>query len=194
MLGLILATAVTVKAATVVSHYDRVESKQLVPMLSEVLRFETYEGNAKAHAAQKTWLVVNAHALGFASRLTGKVTEIELPATVKGAPVLGLVVHGDVQTVDAAAWAFAPFSGKADAEYVYGRGSADDKGPLVQALLAMKALERSGARRTHTIRLLVGSEEESSAGEMAGYLKEHAAPDLSLVLDSDFPVVVGEKV
>lgn len=139
MLALILATVVAVKTPTVVKHYDRVESKLLVPMLSEVIRFETYAENAKAHAAQKTWLVVNAHSLGFVSRMAGKVTEIELPASVKGAPVLGLVVHGDVQTVDAAAWSFPPFSGKTDAQYVYGRGAADDKGPLVQALLAMKA-------------------------------------------------------
>ena len=83
MLALILATVVTVKASTVVNHYDRVESKRLVPMLSEVIRFETYAGNAKAHAAQKTWLVVNAYSLGFVSQMSGKVTEIELPASVK---------------------------------------------------------------------------------------------------------------
>jgi succinyl-diaminopimelate desuccinylase len=193
MLALILATAMTVKTADVVSHYDRVESKQMVPMLSEAIRFETYEGNEKAHANQHTWLIIQAHGLGFTSRGAGKILEIELPATVKDAPVLGLVVHGDVQPVDAKAWSFPPFSGKSDANFVYGRGAADDKGPLVQALLAMRALAESKAPRTHTIRLLVGSEEESSASEMSEYLKDHQAPPLSLVLDSEFPVVVGEK-
>src|SRR5213075_2974080 len=86
-----------------------------------------------------------------------------------------------------------PFGGKSDDKYVYGRGSADDKGPLVQALLAMKALKESGVARTHTIRLLVGSREESDADEMPEYLKTHAAPDYSLVLDSAFPLVIGEK-
>jgi succinyl-diaminopimelate desuccinylase len=120
------------------------------------------------------------------------VTEIELPGPA-GAPVLGLVVHGDVQPVDAEAWTFPPFSGLVRDGYVLGRGTADDKGPLVQAMLALKVLKEAGGRRTQTIRLLVGSDEESGSTDMTEYLKNHKAPELSLVLDSAFPVVVGEK-
>ncbi|MFS9670016.1 peptidase M20, partial [Klebsiella pneumoniae] len=69
---------------------------------------------------------------------------------------------------------------------------ADDNGPLVQALLAMKALQESGRPRTRTIRLLVGSDEETTVKDMPSYLATHAAPDLTLVLDAYFPVVVGE--
>ncbi|HJQ38250.1 MAG TPA: Sapep family Mn(2+)-dependent dipeptidase [Thermoanaerobaculia bacterium] len=185
----LLATTLTTK---VLAHYDKHESKRLVPMLSEVIRFPTDENNAEGHAAQKVWLLNTAKQLGFVARDAGKITEIELPGPA-GAPVLGLVIHGDVQPVDADAWSFAPFGGEVKDGYVLGRGAADDKGPLVQALLAMKALKESGAKRTHTIRLLVGSEEESAAGEIAEYLKTHAPPDYSLVLDSEFPVVVGEK-
>ncbi|HJU83581.1 MAG TPA: M20/M25/M40 family metallo-hydrolase, partial [Holophagaceae bacterium] len=110
----------------------------------------------------------------------------------KPAPVLGLVVHGDVQPVDDH-WTIPPFQGAVKDGYVLGRGAADDKGPLVQALLAMKALQEAGAPRTYTIRLMVGSDEESTNLDIADYLKTHAAPDFSLVLDSGFPVVVGEK-
>ncbi len=188
--SLLFAAAMNVR---VQQHYDRVESRQLVPMLTEVLRFPTYEHNDEAIAQQKQWLLKSGAALGFVVRDAGKITEIELPAPIENAPVLGLIVHGDVQPVDADAWSFAPFSGKADETFVYGRGAADDKGPLVQALLAMKSLKESGVARTHTIRLLVGSREESDADEMPEYLKTHAAPDYSLVLDSEFPVVVGEK-
>jgi len=179
--------------AKVQKHYDRVEAKQLVPMLSEVLRFPTYEHNDEAIAQQKAWLMKTGRSLGFVVRDSGKITEVELPAPNAGAPVLGLVVHGDVQPVDLEAWSFPPFGGTFDEKFVYGRGSADDKGPLVQALLAMKALKESGVKRTHTIRLLAGSREESEADEMPEYLKTHAAPDYSLVLDSEFPVVIGEK-
>jgi succinyl-diaminopimelate desuccinylase len=48
-------------------------------------------------------------------------------------------------------------------------------------------------KRTHTIRLLVGSDEESDNLDVKTYLETHAAPDYTLVLDSEFPVVVGEK-
>jgi succinyl-diaminopimelate desuccinylase len=188
-----MVLAATIAAAPLVQRYDAVESKQLVPMLSEVIRFATYEGNAEAHAAQKAWLMKTAADLGFTARDAGKVTEIELAADVPTAPVLGLVIHGDVVTVDEKAWSFPPFEGRVANGHVLGRGAADDKGPLIQALLAMKVLKESGAKRTHTVRLLIGSEEESSAEEMKEYLATHAAPDYSLVLDSEFPVVVGEK-
>ncbi len=125
-------------------------------------------------------------------RNAGLVTEVELPGP-EGAPVLGLVVHGDVQPVNEAEWTFPPFSGVEKNGVVYGRGAADDKGPLVQAMLAMAALKDSGVARTHTIRLLVGSDEESGNLDITSYLKDHKAPELSLVLDSAFPVVVGEK-
>lgn len=190
--SLLLAATVAVKPDAALAHYERHESKQLVPMLSEVIRFRTHEHDAEAHVAQKAWLMQTAKDLGFAARDAGKITEIELPGP-EGAPVLGLVIHGDVQVADAEGWSFDPFGGKVENGYVLGRGAADDKGPLIQALLAMKALEASGLPRTHTIRLLVGSEEESSAAEMPEYLKTHAPPDYSLVLDSEFPVVVGEK-
>jgi predicted dipeptidase len=195
LLAVLLSTTLAAPVARVQKHYDRVEAKQLAPMLSEVLRFATYEGNTDAHAQQKAWLMKTAASLGLTARDAGKVVEIELPAPAKSAPVLGLVVHGDVQPVDFDAWdaRHPPFAGTIENGIVYGRGAADDKGPLVQALLAMKALKESGVRRTHTVRLLVGSTEESDGSEMGEYLKSHAAPDYSLVLDSEFPVVVGEK-
>lgn len=190
MLAYVLAA--TLAAQPALDRYEQHESKHLVPMLVEVLRFPTHQFDLDAHARQKVWLQKAASDLGFTFRDAGKVTEIELPGPA-GAPVLGLVIHGDVVPADPEAWSFAPFEGRVENGYVLGRGAADDKGPLVQALLAMKALEQSGLARTHTIRLLVGSEEESAASEMEEYLKTHAPPDYSLVLDSEFPVVVGEK-
>lgn len=190
--SLILAATVAAKPDAALAHYEKHEAAHLVPMLSEVLRFRTHQFDAEAHAAQKAWLFRVAADMDFVARDAGKITEIELPGP-EGAPVLGLVIHGDVQPAEAEAWSFDPFGGKVENGYVLGRGAADDKGPLIQALLAMRALRESGLSRTHTIRLLVGSEEESSATEMGEYLKTHAPPDYSLVLDSEFPVVVGEK-
>ncbi|HEY0159040.1 MAG TPA: Sapep family Mn(2+)-dependent dipeptidase [Thermoanaerobaculia bacterium] len=193
MLSLILAATLAANTNAVLQHYEEHESEHLVPMLQEVIRFPTHQHNEQAHLDQKEWLKKAAADMKFVFRDAGKVTEIELPGP-EGAPVLGLVIHGDVVDADPDPWSFPPFAGLVSEDgYVLGRGAADDKGPLIQALLAMKALQESGIERTHTVRLLVGSEEESAAGEMAEYLKDHKAPDYSLVLDSEFPVVVGEK-
>lgn len=190
--SLVLAATVASPVDRVLAHYEQNEAKHLVPMLQEVIRFPTTQFDTEAHANQKAWLAKAAEDLGFLSRDAGKITEIELPGPAD-APVLGLVIHGDVVPVDADAWSFPPFEGRVENGYVMGRGAADDKGPLIQALLAMKALKESDLPRTHTIRLLVGSEEESGSTEIAEYLKDHQPPDYSLVLDSEFPVVVGEK-
>ncbi len=188
----VFAATLQTNIAKVTQVYEHDYSSRLVPLLTEVLRFPTAQFEVDGPVAQKAWLAKTAHDLGFTYRDAGLIVEIELPGP-PGAPVLGLMVHGDVQPVDADAWSVAPFSGKADETYVYGRGSADDKGPLVQALLAMKALAQSGVPRTHTVRLLVGSDEESANTDVTTYLKTHPAPDYTLVLDSNFPVVVGEK-
>jgi succinyl-diaminopimelate desuccinylase len=194
LIALLLAAAmVPANVAKVLQRYDRVESKRLVPLLSEVLQFRSVAGNEEAHRDQNAWLLKTANDLGFVARDAGKVVEIDLPAASNTAPILGLVVHGDLQPVEEESWTFPPFAGRVDNGFVYGRGAADDKGPLAQALMAMKSLKESGIKRTHTIRLLVGSDEESGSTDMAEYLKAHSAPDYSLVLDSEFPVVAGEK-
>ena len=160
-----LVLAATVSPAPVLKHYEAHESKKLVPMLSEVIQFPTHQFDPEAHAAQKAWLMKTATDLGFVARDAGKITEIELPDRVAGdAPVLGLVIHGDVQPADAEAWSFYPFSGGVANGYVLGRGSADDKGPLIQALMAMKALAASRIETHAHHPPLVGSEEESAAG------------------------------
>ena len=190
--ALLLAATLQTNVADVTKVYERDYAPRLVPLLSEVLRFPTTQFDTDGHAAQKEWIAKTAHDFGLTYRDAGLIDEIELTGPA-GAPVLGLMVHGDVQPVDADAWSVSPFVGKADDTFVYGRGSADDKGPLVQALLAMKALEQSGIKRTHTVRLLVGSDEESTNTDVTTYLKSHQAPDYTLVLDSGFPVIVGEK-
>lgn len=172
-------------------HYDEHLARRMQPLLEEVIRFPTVQGDASARDAQQAWLMATAASMGFATRDAGKFVEVELPGP-EGAPVLGLVVHGDVQPVEAKAWSIPPFEGVTKNGFVLGRGAADDKGPLVQALLAMKALERAGPARTHTIRLLVGSDEESDNTDVKEYLAANRPPDYSLVLDYVFPVVVGE--
>jgi succinyl-diaminopimelate desuccinylase len=192
LLSVGLAQGARAQSERVRSIYRQKYSSRLIPLLTEALRFPTFQGNDSARDQQQAWLAKVGAGLGLTVRNAGLMTEVDLPGP-ENAPVLGLVVHGDVQPVNAAEWTFPPFSGVEKNGIVYGRGAADDKGPLVQALLTMAALRDSGIHRTHTIRLLVGSDEESTNLDITSYLKDHKAPNLSLVLDSGFPVVVGEK-
>lgn len=190
---LLLGAVVSVQPAPDLQRlYKDRYAGRLEPLLCEVVRFPTVAGNTDAVNEQARWLEQQARRLGLVSRPAGPVTEVELPGP-DGAPVLGLLVHGDVQPPGEGGWSTPPFECSSKDGYIYGRGVADDKGPLVQALLAMATLRDAAAPRTHTVRLLVGSDEESSNQDIATYLKAHQAPDVTLVLDSEFPVVVGEK-
>jgi predicted dipeptidase len=179
-------------ASDCVRIYHQRYAARMTPLVCEAVKFRTEPRNPDAVLQQARWLEEKARQLGFVYRDAGPVTEIELPGPA-GAPVLGLVVHGDVQPAGESEWTVPPFTCTLRDGNLYGRGVADDKGPLVQAMLAMAALRDSGRPRTQTIRLLVGSDEESDNLDMATYLKSHAPPPLTLVLDSEFPVVVGEK-
>ncbi|HET6980670.1 MAG TPA: M20/M25/M40 family metallo-hydrolase, partial [Myxococcaceae bacterium] len=165
---------------------------RLEPLLTEVLAFPTVGTNPDALVAQRQWLARIGPELGFVVRDRETMTEVDLPGP-EGAPVLGLVVHGDLQPVNPSEWTVPPFAATFKKGEVWGRGAADDKGPLVQALLAMAALRSSGLQRTHTVRLLVGTDEERGGEDLDAYKNNYPLPDLSLILDSDFPVVIGEK-
>jgi succinyl-diaminopimelate desuccinylase len=190
---LFLASALNAQSSADLRRaYREHHASKLQPLLCEAVRFPTEAGNGQAVVEQSRWLEQQALSLGLTYRDAGPVTEVEL-AGPSDAPVLGLVVHGDVQPPGETGWTVPPFECTARGGYLYGRGVADDKGPLVQALLALATLKEDPRPRTHTVRLLVGSDEESKNQDFATYLKTHTAPDLTLVLDSEFPVVVGEK-
>jgi acetylornithine deacetylase/succinyl-diaminopimelate desuccinylase-like protein len=144
----------------------------LVPFLRALVAFPTVAGQKGAHEAQKAWLLRAAEASGLVGRDADTFVEIDLPGP-PGAPVMGLVVHGDVVPVVAAAWAFPPFELTEQGDFLQGRGVADDKGPLAVALLVLRTLANAHTPRTHTVRLLVGSTEESSAEDLQRYLATH---------------------
>jgi len=182
----------TAASQAVHDAYDATLAQQLVPLLTEVVKFPTYEGNDQARIAQRDWLAAQAAELGFEFRDAGTMYEVTLPGP-EGAQVLGLLVHGDVVKVEEANWSFPPFDATVVDGMIQGRGVADDKGPLIQALLAMKALADAGPERKVAIRLIVGTAEESTGDDIRTYLETNEAPRLSLVLDSAFPTVIGEK-
>lgn len=58
-----------------------------------------------------------------------------------------LLFNGHLDVVppgDAELWENAPFGGRVDQDYIYGRGAADMKGGNIAALYALKAIQRAG--------------------------------------------------
>ncbi|OUP44949.1 M20/M25/M40 family metallo-hydrolase, partial [Pseudoflavonifractor sp. An187] len=66
-----------------------------------------------------------------------------------------------------------PYQPKVVDGLIYGRGTDDDKGPVVASLLAMKAVKDLGVPLKSNCRLIMGTNEESGSGDIAWYFARH---------------------
>lgn len=113
-----------------------------------------------------------------------------LPST---AETLGILAHVDVvDSGDPASWAHAPW-GEISEGAVWGRGTQDDKGPLVICLHAARALIDLGIPFRKRLRFVVGTMEETDWADMRAWRIEGRVPDYGFTPDGAFPVGNGEK-
>ena len=80
-----------------------------------------------------------------------------------GKDVLGVLAHLDVVPVTKEEWETNPFLLVFKGDKMYGRGTTDDKGPLVASLVAMKMLLDEGFKPKYRVRLIAGCDEESGS-------------------------------
>lgn len=106
---------------------------------------------------------------------------------------LGLFSHLDVVPEGTGWTKTEPYTPLIMDGWIYGRGSADNKGPAVAALYAMKYFKENQIPLHHTLRQFYGCDEERGMEDIAYYLKYHKPPVFSLVPDAAFPVCCGEK-
>ncbi len=110
----------------------------------------------------------------------------------QGDGLIGILGHLDVVPAGDG-WSHDPFTLVCENGMLYGRGVADDKGPTVAALHALKHIAESGEKCNHRIRLIVGCNEENGS-ECIEYYRAHCEiPQASFVPDADFPLINSEK-
>ena len=80
-----------------------------------------------------------------------------------------------------------------EGDYVYGRGTTDDKGPVLEALYAMKLLRDSGVKLNKRVRLIMGCNEETGSKCMAHYNEVEEELSCGFTPDANFPCIHGEK-
>lgn len=107
-------------------------------------------------------------------------------------PLIGILGHIDVVPAGGG-WQTDPFKMVSEDGKVYGRGVADDKGPLVTCLHLLKKFREDNVKFNHRIRLIVGCNEETGSLCLKKYAEVGEIPAVSLVPDSDFPVINSEK-
>lgn len=121
--------------------------------------------------------------------LDGRVAWAEIG---QGDEIVGILGHLDVVPVGEG-WSHDP-KGEICGDRLYGRGAADDKGPTMAALFAMKDLQDSGAPLGRRVRLIFGQSEETGNWSDMEYYRQHAQlPVFGFTPDADFPAIYGEK-
>lgn len=116
---------------------------------------------------------------------------IEFRSPEGGDEYFGIVGHVDV-VPEGFDWTNDPFTMTEKDGYLYGRGTQDDKGPVVACLYALKALKEEGLVPKTNIRLVLGCDEETGPISAQHYVDSCGAPVKGFTPDGDFPLVNGE--
>jgi dipeptidase D len=181
------------------AHYaESTYQEAMLDSLKQLIKFNTVavEGLASTdnpvHQAFKQELAAQAKQLGLDYTDHGYIVIIGLGDSEQR---LGMITHGDVQPATPAKWAKSPFELDLTSEpgKLVGRGTEDDKGPIVNALYAMKSIKDMNIKLNKRIELYVYMAEESDWQPLRQYIKEYSLPQVNITLDSEYPVVTAEK-
>ncbi|KAI3590555.1 Acetylornithine deacetylase/Succinyl-diaminopimelate desuccinylase [Cupriavidus sp. U2] len=185
--------------------YNRVHNQQAVlDSITEMVALRTvrddkvpqHENPAIVAFGKLVERMANDFGLQFRN-VDNRVFEVTLPG--QGKETFGILTHADVVPVVADEWVLDdgtkldPFQVTRVGDYLYGRGTIDDKGSIAAALFAMKTVRESGVPLARTIRLMIETTEETGGDGMKYYRDKTTLPEYNIVLDSKYPAVVAEK-
>lgn len=162
---------------------------ELIATLQKAISFDTSTKEGAVHCLR--WVLDLAQEMGFATHNMDDM--VGWAEYGEGDELVCVLGHLDVVPAGNG-WTKDPFGGEIENGRLYGRGTTDDKGPMMAALYALKAIKDSGIPRKRRIRLLFGTEEETGCEDMKYYV-EHGGelPTLGFTPDGEFPLIHGEK-
>ncbi len=174
--------------------------KEMLQTLSDLVAIPSVVSEAEGDMpfgaeVQKAYdfMMAKAEADGFITKnVDNWGGHIDFPG--KTDDLVAVVGHLDVVPAgDPANWNTDPFKTEIIDGKMYGRGTIDDKGPLLAGYYAVKALKEAGFEPEKTIRVMLGLDEETNWYGMEYYMEREKAPIAGFSPDAEFPVIHGEK-
>lgn len=106
-----------------------------------------------------------------------------------------IIVLGHLDVVPAGCgWTKPPFGAVIENGRLYGRGTTDDKGPILACLFALKEIKDSGISLRKRVRILFGTEEETGCSDIKYYVENGGElPCCGFTPDGEYPLIHGEK-
>ena len=179
--------------------YIHAHSEKLLASLGALVRIPSVEGEpeegapfGREPARCLDEMLALCEKLGFpTSNMDHRVGWCEFGEGEEMVAVLG---HLDVVPAGDGWSESEPFSGEIKNGRIYGRGTMDDKGPMVAAVYALKALKESGFQPKKRIRVIFGTNEETGCSDMAWYGAHGGeTPVMGFTPDGEYPLINGEK-
>ncbi len=109
-----------------------------------------------------------------------------------GEELIGILGHLDIVPATGD-WKSDPFTLDLRDGKLFGRGTSDDKGPLIAAIYALRVLMDNNVTFNKRIRIIAGSNEETGSKCLAHYVEKEGHIDYGFTPDADFPGIHGEK-
>jgi succinyl-diaminopimelate desuccinylase len=170
---------------------------EIVADIAELVKIPSITGDVKENRRALDFLTSRADGFGFETSMTreGDVAVIDLVPDSASRDTVGILVHVDVVgTGDLSKWSSNPFELTLKDGFIVGRGTADDKGPAVLSLFAMRAISELGiAADVPRIRLIAGTSEESKWTDIAHYKSQYDIPCYGFSPDGEFPIYNEEN-
>ncbi len=110
----------------------------------------------------------------------------------EGEDYVGILGHMDV-VPEGNHWIHPPYGAEIHEEKIFGRGTLDDKGPIIAALFGLKAIKDLNMPISKKVRIIFGTNEETGSAEMHVYNKKEKGPVAGFTPDAMYPLINAEK-
>ncbi len=110
----------------------------------------------------------------------------------QGKELIGILCHVDV-VPEGDGWTTPPYAADIRDGKIFARGAIDDKGPTMGAIYAVKILKELDLKLNKRVRIIFGTDEESSWRGMTHYFNHEEMPSFGFAPDADFPIIISEK-
>ena len=167
-------------AALVKINSVRTEAKEGMPF-----------GEGCAAALTEAEKILKKHGFAAQNHDNYFLTADAYPEETAGEALLGILAHLDVVEAGGG-WTYPPYALTLQDGIMYGRGTADDKGPAVAAIYALKAAMQISPLAKN-VRIILGSAEETGSEDMRHYRRVCKMPPMVFSPDADFPLINIEK-
>ena len=131
--------------------------------------------------------------LGFHTKnIDDKIGYAEYGGNRADGAYYGIFGHVDVMPLGEG-WNSPPLSLTLREGKLFGRGTLDNKGPILSNLYALYVLKENGVTFDRPVRIVFGTNEETGFGCVKHYLTKEIPPTFGWTPDCKWPVVYGER-